>query len=153
QLRMRADLRAVIAGTLSRQPHDMSPVDRDDLGDGLRLIVPATIPPGTLLDPFVPNLASALREHRKAVADVARLRLRVAIHMGLLHRDRGWAGQPLVHCARLLDAGPVRRILESVPQADLVMVVSQVIYDAVVRHGYGLDPATYRQITINEKET
>jgi hypothetical protein len=154
QLRMRADLRAIVAATLARQPQDMSAVDRNDLGDGVRLVVPATITPRSMLDPFVPNLASALHEHRKAATDNARLRLRVAVHMGLLHRDDdGWAGHPLVHCARLLDASAVRRVLDVAQQADLVLVVSAAIYEAVVQHGYGLDPAGYRQIVVSEKET
>ena len=153
-LRMRADLRAIVAGALARQRLDMSQIDRGDLGDGLRLVAPATIPPRAFLDPFIPDLASALREHRRAVADIARLRLRVAVHMGLLHRDEdGWAGHPLVHCARLLDAQPVRRALELAERADLVLVVSQMVHDELVRHGHGLDPASYRQVTIVEKET
>lgn len=64
QLRMRADLRSLIDGTLSLQSLDTAPVDRADLGDGMRLIFPAAVSPCSLLDPFVPNLASALRRYR-----------------------------------------------------------------------------------------
>lgn len=118
QLRMRADLREIVAAALARQPQDMHAVDRTDLGDGVRLIVPASIAPRSLLDPFVPNLDSALREHSKAVIAAARLRLRLAVHMGLLHRDEdGWAGQPLVHCARLLNAETTRQVLDIAKRA------------------------------------
>src|SRR5262249_42151521 len=81
------------------------------------------------------------------------LRLRVAIHTGPLHRDGGgWAGAPLVACRRMLDAAPVRRVLAADDHADLVVVVSEAVYDGVVRHGAGLDPATFHPVDIVEKE-
>jgi hypothetical protein len=154
QVRMRADLRAIVHEALARQGLDAAGIDHNDLGDGVRLIVPAQVTPALLLDPFVPHLAAALREHRKVAADRARLRLRLAVHMGLLHREGGgWAGEPLVHCARLLDAPPLRQVLDADDRADLVVIVSQDVYDKVVRHGYGLDPAAYRRTTIRAKET
>jgi hypothetical protein len=154
QLRMRQDLRTIVSGVLALQDIDYRDVDFNDLGDGLRLIVAATVTPRALLDPFIPDLAAALHHHRGDPTGQPPLRLRVAVHLGLLHRDGGgWAGEPLVHCARLLEAGPVRQVLAGAVHADLVLVVSQAMYDAVVRHGYGLDPSTYRRITIREKET
>src|SRR5262249_43194664 len=154
QLRMRATLRTIVSSALPPQAPDAAAVDVADLGDGLRLICPAPISPCTLLDPFVANLAWALRLCREVMADPVRLRLRVVVHAGLLHRDDGgWAGEPLVHCARLLDAPPVRRVLRVAESADLVVVISQVIYDSVVRHGYGLDPAACQKVRIRVKET
>jgi hypothetical protein len=153
QLQMRADLREIVADTLARQSLDLATLHPADLGDGIRLII-AGVSPAVLLDPFVPNLATALRRHRKTAADAARLRLRVAITTGLLHRDAaGWAGAPLVECARMLDAGPVRQVLAADERADLVVVVSQAVYDGVVRHGYGLNPDSFRPMDIAEKET
>ena len=153
-LRMRADLRAIVADVLAMQRLDPDTIDRTDLGDGVRLVIPAHISPHALLDPFIPNLAAALRAHRATVINAARLRLRVAVHMGLLHRDvDGWAGAPLVHCARLLNAEPVRSAIAVADQADLVLVVSETIYTDVVRHGYGFDEAAYRHVRIAEKET
>jgi hypothetical protein len=154
QLRMRADLRQIIAETLAAQSLDLAALHHTDLGDGIRLIVPPGISPVVLLDPFVPNLARALRRHRKAASDPAVLRLRVALHTGLLHADAGgWAGAPLVTCTRMLDAAPVRRVLAADDHVDLVLVVSEAVYQAVVRHGYGLDPATFHPVRIAEKET
>jgi hypothetical protein len=154
QLRMRADLRAIVAEVLTRQGLDLSTMHHTDLGDGMRLIVPPEVSPSALLDPFVPHLAAALRQHRRASSETAGLRLRVAVHMGLLHRDDGgWAGAPLVTCARMLDASPVRRVLAAENRADLVLVVSETVYDGVVRHGYGLDPAAFGQVRMVEKET
>ncbi|MFY1631915.1 macro domain-containing protein [Solwaraspora sp. WMMB335] len=153
-LRMRADLREVVAEALRRQSLDLRAVDVADLGDGLRLVVPAQVPPSVLLDPFIGNLAAVLRGHRKAAAVSARLRLRVAVHMGLLHRDGGgWAGAALVHSARLLDSSVLRRHLEAAHRADLAVILSCDVFDQVVRPGYGLDPDACGQVLVTEKET
>jgi hypothetical protein len=153
-LRMRAELRTMITDAFVRQGLDPADIDSEDLGDGVRLIVPARVTPARLLDPFVPHLAAALREHRKTAAEAARLRLRVAVHMGLLHRDAGgWAGAPLVLSARLLDAPPLRRVLDVAERADLAVIVSGDVYEKVVRHGYGLDPAAYHRVEVAVKET
>jgi hypothetical protein len=154
QIHGRADLRQIVTETLAAQALDPAALHHTDLGDGIRLIAPPGISPAVLLDPFVPNLARALRRHRKAASDPAVLRLRVAVHAGLLHADAGgWAGEPLVACARMLDAAPVRRVLAGDDRVDLVLVVSEAVYQAVVRHGYGLDPATFHPVRISEKET
>jgi hypothetical protein len=151
---MRADLREIVAGCLARHRIDPSMVDQEDQGDGLRLIVSGEVPPGLLIDQLMSSLAQALRLHRRTAAESARIRLRVAVHMGLLRRDNGvWAGTPLVHCARLLDAAQLRRVLRSAPEVDLAVAVSQTIYDAVVRPGLGADPATFLRVVVREKET
>jgi hypothetical protein len=153
QLCMRADLRQIVADTLTWQSLDLAALPHTDLGDGIRLMI-AGVSPAVLLDPYVPNLATALRRHRQTASDAARLRLRVAITTGLLHRDAdGWAGAPLVECARMLDATPVRQALAADERADLVVVVSNAVYDSIIRHGYGLDPDTFHPADIVEKET
>jgi hypothetical protein len=154
QLWMRAALRTLLADTLALQSLDAAMVGRLDLGDGLRLIFPATVSPCLLLDPLIPNLASGLHKDHEAGGVDDRLRLRVAVHAGLLHRDSdGWAGAPLVHCSRLIGAEPVRRILHAERSARLVLVVSEAIYDSVVRHGYGLERSSYRSVKVRYKET
>jgi hypothetical protein len=154
QLKMRADLREILAETLAQQGLDMTALGVTDLGDGIRLQVPAVVSPSAILTPFIPNLATVLRLHRKASNEKSRVRLRVAIHMGLLHRERagGWAGTVLTECARLLDA-PSARDLIAASGADLVVVVSQPIYEAVVRPGFGLDPGSFDRIRVRSKET
>ena len=107
------------------------------------------------LDPFIPNLATELRLHRTASSATNRLRLRVAVHTGLLHSEPAgaWTGTPLRDLARLLDADAVRQALRDTPETDLVLVVSQLVYDTVVRHGYTLDPAGFRPVRVQVKET
>jgi hypothetical protein len=153
-LRMRADVRSAVAAVLRQQNLDLAELGQTDLGDGLRLAVPSMISAAVLLDPFVPNLDSYLREHRKASSASARLRLRMVVHQGLVHRDHGeWVGEPMIHCARLLDAPPLRLVMADLPTANLALAVSKSIYDSVVRHGYGLDPQTYEKAAMRLKET
>jgi len=154
-VRMRADLRQILDETLRQQGLSIQQLDVADLGDGYRLLLPASISPRSALDPFLANLATALRQHREASSEAHRMRLRVVIHSGLLNpeRDGAWTGNPLRECARLLDAPSGRNILDAAPNADLVVLVSQTIYDSVVRHGYTVDPALFRRIRIDVKET
>src|SRR5204863_7457490 len=53
QLRMRADLREIVAGTLAAQSLDVAALHHTDLGDVLRLIVAGSDRPAVSLDPFV----------------------------------------------------------------------------------------------------
>ena len=154
-VRMRADLRMIIRELLVRQRLDPDVITVEDLGDGYRLLLPAAVTPMDALDPFIPNLATELRLHRAASSAVNRLRLRVAVHTGLLHPEPGgtWTGTPMRELARLLDADAARRVLRETPEADLVLVVSQLLYDTVVQHGYTLDPAAFRPIRLQAKET
>jgi hypothetical protein len=153
QLRMRSDLRAMVVDALREPDFRPDEIDMTDTGDGIRMIFPPAVSPIPVLAHFISDLAEALQTQQENRPD-ARFRLRVAVDMGLVHRDHGWHGSPLVMCSRLCDARSVRRVLREIEQANLVLVVSSRVYDEVVRHGYdGIDPATYRKIEIQEKET
>jgi hypothetical protein len=153
-LGVRADMRMIAGATFAQQGIDVASLETQDLGDGLRFVVPGLITPPSLLDPFIPNLDTALAQHRERSSAEARLRLRVAVHHGLVHSDGGVAaGEPLRIAARLLDAEPVRRAATLAPEANLVLVVSRELYESVVRHGYGLSPDLYQPVAVREKET
>lgn len=112
-----------------------------DRGDGvLTLIHPVDqVPKTILLNPVVPTLESLVRQHdaRLPSHDV---RLRVALHAGEVHYDqRGCFGEALDVTFRLLDAPAVKRELRQV-MSPLVLVVSDDIYQTVIRHDYrGID--------------
>jgi len=154
-VRMRADVRQILRETLGRQNVDVTQLTMDDLGDGYRLLLPALISPRAALDPFVANLVTELRLHNQASSEANRLRLRVVVHTGLLHAEPGgaWTGGALKESARLLDAPAARWILDALPVADLVVVVSELLYNSVVRHGYSIDPVQFRRIRVQVKET
>lgn len=119
-----------------------------DRGDGvLVLIRPVDEAPKTLLlTTLVPTLSALLGQHNVDRPD-HRLRLRAAVHAGEVHYDRqGCFGEALDITFRLLDAPEVKNTL-SRTEAPLVLVVSDDIYRAVIRHGYdGIDDRAFEQI-------
>ena len=116
-----------------------------DSGDGLMALVhPATHAPKTvLLDTVVPHLNTLLSELDAADAEHG-FRLRAVLHAGEIHHDdRGSYGEAMDIAFRLLNAPTTKRELRDVT-APLVLVVSDHVYQCVVRHGYpGIDAASY----------
>jgi RNA polymerase-binding transcription factor DksA len=114
-----------------------------DRGDGvLALVRPVDeVPETRLLDAFVPALADRLAgynaEGRSAVPPRRRLRLRMVLHAGEVHQDhRGPFGESLDIALRLLDAPTTKKALSGT-DAPVAVVVSNDIYESIVRTGYG----------------
>jgi hypothetical protein len=124
-----------------------------DRGDGGVLVAPGETQ-SRVVDPLAGHLAAALRRHNRRSSELARIRLRTAVHAGPVHDDPdGVTGATMVHLARLLDAQPLREHL-AVTSADLAMLVSDSLYDQIVRHDYGLmDPASFHPVDVQVKET
>lgn len=159
-LKMRSDLRTIVRDALTQASIDVE-YDRlykKDTGDGLRILFPAEIPSSLLIYPFIPNLNHGLGLHNRFTSKEDRLRLRVAIHQGPIHKDSKdgdteWVGMPMVLCRRLLDAVPVRQVLEDDGTPDMVVVVSNSMYETVVAQGFTLDPGTFQEVSIQVKKT
>jgi hypothetical protein len=130
-----------------------APEWRDDRGDGVLLILPPDIT-HRVLDPLIQYLYAGLRRHNKVSSEAAQIMLRMAIHSGYVHRDdHGLSGEALVYACRLLDAPAFKDAVREC-RAPLGLVVSQHIYEAVIRNGIGLiDPDTYSRIPVVNKET
>ncbi len=155
QRRMRDDLYRLVTDLAADNGFDLDRLLYHDNGDGFRFVVPLSLlPPTQVIDTFVGGLTAGLREHRRYVSEQARIRLRVCFDLGLVEAHRGsWAGDVLVRASRLIAAEPVREALRTEPDADLVAVVSDAMYDLVVRHGYGhTPPDSYREIRVRVKE-
>jgi hypothetical protein len=154
QLRARAALTSAVRTAFHSAGISWSQLPVEDRGDGMIVLVPAMVSKLALLDPFVPCLAAAIGRHNLAASDGPRIRLRVALHAGEVHRDaRGWAGADLNMACRLVNDDAVYQPLRRHPQADLVLIVSDLIRNGVVRHAYrGIDPDTYTGITVAVKE-
>jgi hypothetical protein len=153
--RMRNDLFDLIGDVASGCDIDLESLPCDDNGDGLRLLLPIeVVGPTTAIDTFTSGLAAGLREHRKRVRSEARIRLRMAFHVGLVTRHRGsWTGSSLVVPARLVNSKPLRQALKAGADVDLAVAVSDGMYQVVVRDHYGHIPLTcYREIRVRVKE-
>jgi hypothetical protein len=116
-----------------------------DRGDGvLVLLRPADdFPKPFLLSRLMPALASLLAARNSGVSPADRpliMRLRAVIHAGEVHYDgRGPFGEDLDVAFRLLEAPRFKTHLKKAA-GPLALVVSDFIYQSVIRHGYdGID--------------
>src|SRR5262249_54591676 len=108
-----------------------------DRGDGiLALVHPVDNAPRTLLlGTVIPLLGRMLRDHNMRCPNRA-LRMRAVLHAGEVHYDsQGCYGEAIHLALRLVDAATVKRHLE-MSVSPLVLVVSDLIFQTVVRHGY-----------------
>lgn len=142
---MRGELRRIMYALLDRalratgidHEHLEKPTDR---GDGVMLLFRPDddVPKTLLLGELIPKLAALLVEHNAAVTRPGlELRLRVAFHAGEVHGD-GWGfyGEDIDVACRLLDSPSVKKSLQEAATAPLVLVISEEIHSAIVRHEY-----------------
>jgi class 3 adenylate cyclase len=154
QLEVRTALFAALRGAFRGTGVRWSALAVEDRGDGAIVLAPPTVSKVELLDPVIPNLVARIREHNAAADPGRRIRMRVSVHAGEVHRDAtGWTGTDLNVACRLVANAVVSRHLLQRPAADVLVVVSDAVYDAVVRHGYRrIDPGAYEPVHVAVKE-
>ena len=152
--RMRAGLHRILGNAMTAAGIDSKHIAQTEYGDGVVVLLDPQVSKARLLHPLLPRLVSGLTRYNRTAPDTARLRLRVVMHAGeLLRDDHGITGEDLILAFRLLDADMVRTHLTQAG-TDLVLVVSDVIYQGIVKHGYGgIDPARFQPVWISAKET
>ncbi|MFI9527064.1 hypothetical protein [Micromonospora rosaria] len=124
-------------------------------GDGELAILPRDVPESCVIGRFVPELNRRLRAYNVSRVEAARVRLRLAVHQGLVHLDgaNGFPGQAVVFVSRLCDADPVRRALAAFPDAGVALVVSTDIYrDVVSEYPEQMRPERFRRVRISRPE-
>jgi hypothetical protein len=124
-------------------------------GDGELTLLPVGTSEAGFIAGFVTVLDKLLRtENRRLVPD-AQTRLRLALHHGPVHAGtaNGHAGQAVVAAARLVNALPLKQVLDDFPDAAVALIVSDPIYQDVVRHRYdAVRPERFRAVRVEEKE-
>ncbi|WP_410611675.1 hypothetical protein [Amycolatopsis sp. lyj-109] len=136
--RQQHDLQRALAEALrvaaTRSGLDPARWRRQEAGDGLFAIVTDESAEPKVIGPFIRELDEWLGRHNHDLRLRARLRLRVAVHHGVtLPAALGYAGDAPVHVCRLRDARAVRETLEVFPEVNLVLAVSEPIFDGSVR--------------------
>ena len=118
------------------------------------ILVPAAVSKADVIDLALPSLTAALHKHNSAATQAPRIRLRVAVHAGEVLRSRvGGVGTDLNLACRLVNSQPLYHELTRQPQADMVLAISDVIHQAVVRHGHrGTNPTEYSPVHVVAKE-
>ncbi|MEV7243143.1 hypothetical protein AB0N92_18120 [Streptomyces sp. NPDC093248] len=145
QARLHNNLYDVTDSALSRAGVSRDQYTLQDHGDGLLILMSADTAPTRLVREFVRSLDDALARYRGISTDAYRLRLRVGFGHGLvaLSHDH-WTGAAINDLTRLLDAAPVKQTLAQAEWAHLVLVVSEDVYQSVVRYAPpGVDPAAF----------
>ncbi|MYV56659.1 hypothetical protein [Streptomyces sp. SID3212] len=126
---------------------------RQPQGDMEFAVLPEATPEDLVLGPFVHHLAVRLAD-RNARPDAQRVRLRMAVDTGVVaDAALGHAGPAPVAVARYVNAPQLRAVLATIAAADLAVIVSDRLYQDVVRSGRrDLDPAQYVRAHVRVKE-
>ncbi|MFB7678436.1 hypothetical protein ACFC26_44295 [Kitasatospora purpeofusca] len=128
-------------------------VTTEDRGDGILILVGAGVPPVLLAGQLLRALDDGLREKAAFFSAAHAMRFRVALHQGVVGRDaEGWSGDAVNRAFRLVDAQPLRVVLAAAERARLVFVVSDEVYQGVIRHDHRtIDPAAYLPVDFEAK--
>ncbi|RSM75925.1 hypothetical protein DMH04_37080 [Kibdelosporangium aridum] len=123
-----------------------------DRGDGVLILVPPDIAHVNLVDQLPHRLAAALRRNNAIYAAEARIRLRVAVHVGKIDFDeRGIAGHTVNFVCRMLDAPALKAVLAA-SRGVFTLMVSDWFYHQVVQPDPAIRPDTYREVFVGVKE-
>nr|BFE52484.1 hypothetical protein GCM10017745_59110 [Saccharothrix mutabilis subsp. capreolus] len=124
----------------------------EDRGDSVFVLVPPQYPKGPLVEVLPGALARAVGRHNERGPEAARVRLRVAVHAGEVAFDEhGATSTSLTTAFRLLDAGPLKVALAG-SSGVVAMIVSESIFQEVVRQSAAIDAATFRPVEVAVKE-
>lgn len=124
-------------------------------GDGELAILPRDVAESRVIGRFVPELNRRLRGYNSSRVPAARIRLRVAVHQGMVHLDgaNGFPGNAVVFVCRLCEAEPVKRALAAFPDAGVALIVSTDIFrDVVTEYPEEMRPERFRRIEVVHPE-
>jgi hypothetical protein len=128
---------------------------RQQAGDGEVSVIPEGEPELRVVDDLVRCLRKELYDYNRERRDEARLRVRISIGHGVVMRGAlGFVGQVVVTTCRLLDAEAARGALKANPRADLVLILSDRLYEDVVRqlHTSSYRPESFTRLEVPTKE-
>ena len=133
---------------------DRSRWARQQQGDAELCVLPADEPEPLVVDGYTRRVEAELRLHNEEVVPWARLRLRMAVHHGVVvDGPNGYPCRDAVVVSRLLDSKPLRGVLEQWPQANLAVMLSDLVYHSVVEAGHtSLRADQCRRLAVREKE-
>lgn len=125
----------------------------EDRGDGALILIPPDVAKTRLVTSLPAGLVAEITRHNAGSAAPERMRLRVALHAGEVHHDaHGVVGAAVNHAFRLVEAPALRSALGASPGV-LALIVSDWLYDEVVRHDPAAVPGLYQQVQVTVKET
>jgi hypothetical protein len=122
-------------------------------GDSELAVLPDSVRERSVVDAYAQALADALVSANSQVAKEDRLRVRLAVHFGVVSVGRlGFPGKGAVEVTRMVDGDPVRLALRR-SDAPLAVVISETIYrDSIAQGHTELRPEQLREVEIRNKE-
>jgi hypothetical protein len=125
---------------------------QEDRGDGILSILKATVPPRRVVGEWLEYLHQNLRESNRGLSNP--LRLRAGLHIGPVASDpHGRSGRAVDLACRLGNCTTAKRVLTASPGSPLVAVVSDALYEDVVRAGgRWVEPDHYRRADVDLQE-
>lgn len=153
QLAVQSDLVRMLDEAATLTGLDRAAWKRQPQGDLEFAVLPEGTPEDAVVGPFVHHLAVRLRDRNTRPA-AQRVRLRMAVDTGVVaDAALGHAGPAPVAVARYVNALQLRAGFAALTAADLAVIVSDRLYQDVVRSGRrDLDPAQYVRVHVREKE-
>jgi hypothetical protein len=147
------ELRAVLGGSAERAGLDRGTWHSQPAGDGELSVLPDDESEIRLVDDFVRELHAELRRRNRSRKPGARLRLRVAVHHGVIRTAAmGFSGKGIVEVSRLVESDVAHLALDR-SDADLVLIVSQRVFeDTIAQPHTNYDPAQFRRVEVRKKE-
>lgn len=127
---------------------------RQEAGDGEVIVLPEGEPELRVIDDLVHRMRKALHDHNRERRDDARLRIRISIGHGVVKRGAmGFVGQVVVTTCRLLNADAARIALKANSRADLVLILTDRLYEDVVRQLHtSYRPESFTRLEVPTKE-
>ncbi|AHI01024.1 hypothetical protein [Kutzneria albida] len=132
---------------------DRSCWEKQQAGDSEFALLPNEEPAPLVVDEFVRALDDWLERYNDGRVPDARLRLRVAMHHGgATPADNGFAGREVVTTQRLLDSSEVRTALDLDEDANLSLIISARVFEAIVRQRHtSLRPEDFVQVHVRDQ--
>jgi hypothetical protein len=130
---------------------DESAVSIQQSGDGQYAMLPACIDETAVIPKLLEGFEIGLRAANKGRGDGDRLRIRLALDRGIVTPSvNGYVGRSTITVHRLLDSQILREALAERTRFDHALIVSETIYQEVVRHGYGgIKPAEFAETVVH----
>jgi hypothetical protein len=150
----RAQVRQIVMGSIADTGITPGRYDSPaDTGDGLRVLFAPGVPKNRLAGPLISALTRRLVSYDATAPDGAHMRLRAVLSAGELRKDSyDYFGSPLNEAYWLLNSDELRTCLRETTTPTALMV-SEEIYDRVVRHGYPqIDPGMFEMRVVKHKE-
>ena len=155
QFDAQTQLAAILAAACASANLSESDYGIQQQGDGGLALLPTggDVDDPRLLDSFLRTIDVELLEVNRFRARDKRLRLRVALHEGVVFAaDHGYVGDAIVEVFRMCDATPTRESLVTNPDANMVIVVADRLYTDVFRYSlHGMPGEAFVRHTLQVK--